>query len=298
MSRWYERDEKNDESAGLPDGLSRPGGEARQRSPDEHEFQKSFGENRREPVRVHDRVFHLRPSERASLDALGRFRVIDAGDLGRGIYGKDGALAQSDFRALIRQRLMTPVSIRSAEGETRRLFTLTRDGHAVARSRAGEGQQLYWGFAKPAECVHDSRLYRAYLHEERQLIAKGDSVKRVVLDYALKRDYFSRLNTQRGGKDYRQRQWEVGRELHLSIIDGHVVFPDFRIEYEDERGELGRVDVEVATGNYRGQHVASKSAAGFRVYADGRTAGRLGVAKGPLLGGRFVPTERSAVLLL
>ena len=298
MSRWYERDEKNTDDTGMPDGLSRSGGEARQRTPSEHEFQKTFGENRREPVRVHDRMFHLRLSERATLDALGRFRVIDAGDLGRGVYGKDGELARSDFRALIRQRLITPVSIRSAEGETRRLLTLTRDGHAVARSRAGGGQQLYWGFAKPAECAHDSRLYRAYLHEERQLIAKGDSVKRVVLDYALKRDYFSRLNTKRDGRDYRQRQWEVGRELHLSIIDGHVVFPDFRIEYEDERGELGRVDVEVATGNYRAQHVAVKAAAGFRVYADGGTAGRLSIDKGPLLGGRFFPTERSAVLLL
>jgi hypothetical protein len=297
MSRWCEREEKNAESAGVPDGLSRSGGEARPRVPNELEHHKTFGENRRERVLVNDRVYHIRPSERATLDALGRFRVIDAGDLGRGIYAEEGQLARADFQALIRQRLIAPISMRDSKGEARRVFTLTRDGHALARSRASEGQQLYWGFAKPAECAHDSRLYRAYLHEERQLIANGHSAKRVVLDYALKRDYFSRLNAPRSGS-YRERQWEAAREVHLPIIDGHVVFPDFRIEYEDERGEPGRVDVEVATDNYRGRHMTVKAAAGFRVYADGGTAGRLRVDKGPLLGGRFFPQERSAVLLL
>jgi hypothetical protein len=298
MSRWGERDERNEESAGLSDGLSRDGGEARPRVPDEGTSREGFGDNRRERVLVNDREYHVRPSERAALDALGRFRVIDAGDLGRGLYASDGELARADFQALIRERLITPVSMRNAQGESRRIFTLTRDGHALAQSRAGAGQQLYWGFAKPAECEHDSRLYRAYLHEERQLVANGHLVKRVVLDYALKREYFSRLNAPRSGRAYRQRQWEAARELHLLIIDGHAVFPDFRIEYEDERGAPGRVDVEVATGNYRGHHVTVKAAAGFRVYADGSAAGRLRVNTGPLLGGRFFPEERSAVLLL
>jgi hypothetical protein len=298
MSRWGERDERNEESTGLSDGLSRGGGEVRERIPNEHAFRKSFGENRRERILVNDRAYDIRPSEQASLDALGRFRVIDAGDLGLGIYAADGGLARADFQALIRQRLITPVSIRNAKGEVQRIFTLSRDGHALARARADKGQQLYWGFAKPAECEHDSRLYRAYLHEERQLVTNGHSVKRVVLDYELKREYFSRLNAPRSDGAYRQRQWESARELHLPVIDGHVVFPDFRIEYEDERGEPGRVDVEVATENYRGQHVAVKAAAGFRVYAESGAAGRLGVNKGPLLGGRFFPEERSAVLLL
>ena len=43
--------------------------------------------------------------------------------------------------------------------------------------------------------------------------------------------------------------------MHLPIIDGHAVFPDFRIEYEDERGDLDRVDVEIANDNYRDHHI-------------------------------------------
>ena len=128
-------------------------------------------------------------------------------------------------------------------------------------------------------------------------MADGHSVKRVILDYALKREYFSRLNTSRN-EPYRKRQWEAAREVHLPIIEGHAVFPDFRVEYEDDRGAPGRVDVEVATDNYRGHHMAVKASAGFRVYADGGAAGRFRVNQGALGGGRFFPEERSAVLLL
>jgi hypothetical protein len=298
MSRWDDRDERNNDSAGLQEGLSRAGGGARPRVAAETEARPDFGDNRRERELVRNRAFHVRPSERAALDAVGRFRVVDASDLAAGIYPRNGELARSDFQALIRQKLITPVSLRNREGEVRRIFTLTPDGHALARSRSVGGQQLYQGFAKPAEVEHDSRLYRAYLHEERQLIAQGGSVKRVVLDYELKRGYFSRLNAQGNNGPYRQRQMEAARELHLPVIDGHTVFPDFRIEYEDERGERGRIDVEVATENYRGQHVTVKATAGFRVYADGGTASRLRVASGPLLGGHFHSEGRSALLLL
>jgi hypothetical protein len=299
MSRWDERDERNNDDAGLPDVLSRSGGEVRPRVPVEAESRPDFGENLREHVVVRNRAYHVRPSERAALDAVGRFRVSDASDLAAGVYPRDGGLARSDFQSLIRQKLIAAVSLRNRKGEVRRIFTLTPDGYALARSRAADGQQLYQGFAKPAEVEHDSRLYRAYLHEERRLRASGGSVKRVVLDYELKRDYFSRLNAVRDKEiPYRQRQMEAAQELHLPVIDGHAVFPDFRVEYEDERGDRGRVDVEVATDNYRGQHVTVKAAAGFRVYADGGTASRLRVDSGPLLGGYFHSEQRSSVFLL
>ena len=59
----------------------------------------------------------------------------------------------------------------------------------------------------------------------------------------------------------------------------------FGSNMKTSEAEPGRVDVEVATGNYRGEHIATKVAAGFRVYAT------------PLGGGRF-SEERSALLLL
>jgi hypothetical protein len=51
------------------------------------------------------------------------------------------------------------------------------------------------------------------------------------------------------------------------------MFPDFRIEYENERGELSRSDVEVATDNYRAEHLGAKLSAGFRVYSASHSAG-------------------------
>jgi hypothetical protein len=149
---------------------------------------------------------------------------------------------------------------------------------------------------KPAEAFHDSRFYRAFRHEERKLSADRHRVGRVVLDYELKRDYFARLNAP-GASSYRERQSETARTKHLPIIDGHAVFPDFRIEYEDERGDIGRVDVEVASDNYHDHHIATKVAAGFRIYGGEDIVRRFGISEGAPGGGGF-HEERSAVLLL
>ena len=188
---------------------------------------------------IRDRVYQVRPSERAALDAIGRFRVVDAADMVRWLYGGDSSLARADFAALERQGLIDRATLRDAAGLESRILTLTRDGHNLAQLNARPGQQLYWGFAKPAECGHDSHLYSAYRREEQRLLNDGCSIKRVVLDYELKREYFSRLNARPESRPYRDRQRDAAQQVQLPIIDGHVVFPDVRIEYEDERGGAG-----------------------------------------------------------
>jgi len=297
MSRWGERDEREQEGVGHADGLSRSGGESRQRTADHEPPDTRFEANRREPVLVRERSVDVRASERATLTTLGRFRVVDAEDLVRDLYAGDRSLAKADFEALRRQGLIQSATLRDASGRTSRLLTLTQDGYDVARSKASRGERLYWGFAKPSEAVHDSRFYRAFRHEERKLSADGHRVGRVVLDYELKRGYFARLNAPGGSRSYPERQSEAARVMHLPIIDGHAVFPDFRIEYEDERGELGRVDVEVASDNYRGHHIATKASAGFQVYGGADVVRRFGITGAGLGGGSF-SQERSAVLLL
>jgi hypothetical protein len=285
MSRWCERDEREAEGVGLDAGLSRGGGDARPRLPEERGARRSFGLNLRERVLVRDRVYRVRPSERAALDVIGRFRVVDADAMIRHLYGGDDKLARADFSALERQGLVDSGTLRDGSGFESRILTLTRAGHDLAQLKATAGQRLYWGFVKPAECSHDSYLYGAYRREEERLLDKGCSIKRVILDYELKREYFSRLNANAESRSYRERQQGAAQHVQLPIIDGHAVFPDVRIEYEDDRGERGRADVEVATGNYRDAHLATKIAAGFRVYST------------PLGGGRF-SEERSALLLL
>jgi hypothetical protein len=296
MSRWLDREEeKPGEDSGMLDGLSRSGGEKRTRTPEEDEAPKDFGGNGWERVVVRSREYRVRPSQIEGLRTIGSFRVVDSVDLVRGTYGGRTELARADVRSLERQGLLRSVSFLARDGKPRKIHTLTRQGHTLAKDRTDSGQELHWGFLKPAEVEHDSLLYRAFLRESQRIHGNGGTVKRVALDTELKSKYFSRVYRKDGPESYRARQAATARELHLPIVDGHVVFPDVRLEYEDERGELSRVDIEVATGNYRPEQVATKAAAGFHVYAAGGAGGRFSVDQGHGLSGNIFREQRMVV---
>ena len=59
-------------------------------------------------------------------------------------------------------------------------------------------------------------------------------------------------------------EWAARRDL--PVIDGHVHFPDVRIEYERPDGERRVEDVEVVTPHYRGAYAAAKGRTGFSCY--------------------------------
>jgi DNA-binding PadR family transcriptional regulator len=59
-------------------------------------------------------------------------------------------------------------------------------------------QTFYAGVKKPRELTHDTRVYRAYERAEERLRGQGGRVRRVVLDYELKRDYQRFLQLVRG----------------------------------------------------------------------------------------------------
>jgi len=276
MSRSFDREpeelqrkaETEDSASSVLEGLSRSGGgESRPRAHEENDEPKSFGSNRRERIVVKDREYRVRPSESAVLHDLGTFRLIRETDLVKGVHGGDLKLAEADLRSLRQQGLIRTITFSDLEknGASGRVHMLSGKGHALLEARSGGAKFWYFGAVKRTEVQHDSLLYRAYLRERGRIERGGGTIKRVVLDAQLKRDHFSRTN--KPGAPYRQVQAESAQELQLPVIDGHVVFPDFRVEYEDERGEVGRADIEVATDDYRGKHMAMKAAAGFRVYA-------------------------------
>ena len=63
------------------------------------------------------------------------------------------------------------------------------------------------------------------------------------------------------------------REHDLPCDDqGHVQFPDVRIEYDID-GRDHTLDVEVMTPHYRGAHAAAKSSSGFTLYFSNRSGG-------------------------
>ena len=121
-------------------------------------------------------------------------------------------------------------------------------------------QTFYAGLRKPRELTHDTNVYRAYQRTEERLRGEGGRVRRVVLDYELKRDYQRYLHERnRGRRDCDGRpdrepeeiaRW--AREHELPYDDGHVHFPDARIEYEDRDGWRRHEDIEVVTPHYRG----------------------------------------------
>ena len=182
-------------------------------------------------------------------------------------------------------------------GKTRTtLVTLTEQGRSVLedarRDHDRERQVFYAGIAKPRELAHDAQLYRAYLRAAESLAARDARIRRVVLDYELKREYQRFLQaSNRGRRDSDGRpdreQEEIERWAHahqLPMVDDHVQFPDVRIEYDERDGRRAVEDVEVTTEHYRGALAGAKARAGFTSY---RAAGaRLGGSRTTGRGGR------------
>ena len=80
------------------------------------------------------------------------------------------------------------------------------------------------------------------------------------------------------------------QEHQLPYEDGHVQFPDARLEYDGRDGRRSVEDIEVVTPHYRGAHAAAKVRSGFTRYrASGarlgglRTTGRSGRGVDPRL---------------
>jgi hypothetical protein len=164
------------------------------------------------------------------------------------------------------------------DGERGDLVTLTRAGrelleqHRVAADSSGR-QEYYAGLAKPREVLHDAQLYRAYLEAAERLGAGGARIHRVVLDYELKRAYqrflqeHHRAERNATGRPDRTPEeieaWAI--DHHLPVNDGHVRFPDVRIEYQHPDGRLDREDLELTTEHYSARQMARKAASGFTV---------------------------------
>lgn len=229
-------------------------------------------ERQRIPVRHH--TYDLRESEVRTLATVGAFRVVPATDLrdqeGRSLNASSGDLRHLRDSGLVRT---TPYMI----GRTRTsLVTLTDRGRdvldAVRRDTGNTpSQAFYHGHMKLREVAHDALVYRAYLRVADRLVARGATVRRIVLDHELKREYQRFLQARnRGRRDSHgqplrdQDAIERWAQAHnLPCLDGHVHFPDVQIEYEDRDGRSAVENVEVETPHYRGAHAAAKARGGF-----------------------------------
>jgi hypothetical protein len=100
------------------------------------------------------------------------------------------------------------------------------------------------------------------------------------LDYELKQRVYSPLAKARAlpALEYARRQADVARQNRLVVIEGKIVLPDLRIEYETAAGERAHVDLELATEHYHTGSLQAKAAAGFKMYAAEGSAARLSKA--------------------
>jgi hypothetical protein len=258
---------------------SRGGGSERDLNDDHdprHVFTKDLdlprGRERR-PVRERDRVYEIDGTESRILATVGAFRVVAESDL------HDGREASRRAQRHLEQEGLVHSSALSADD---RAVVLTDRGRDLLEAnrherhdRSREPQQAFYaGLRKPRELTHDSKVYRAYSRAEERLREQGGRLERVVLDYELKRDYQRFLHERnRGRKDCDGKpdrepeeiaRW--AREHDLPYEDGHVQFPDARIEYEDRDGRSRHEDIEIVTGHYRGAHAGAVARSGFSCY--------------------------------
>jgi len=213
-------------------------------------------------------------------------RVVNAPDL-----REDHQSARSAAREIERLRDAGLVDTFTAvvDGERTTVLTLSEDGldllETVRRGeRTGPEQTFHAGPATRRELQHDLKVLHAYRDAANAIQASGGRVRRVVLERDLKREYQQFLHAS-----HRRRDAGAGRptrdaaeiarwaeEQRLPSLDGHVQFPDARVEFEHAGGRFDVQDLEVVTPHYRGAHAAAKARGGFTAHH----------ASGPRLTGR------------
>lgn len=225
-----------------------------------------------EVLREKGYVYHLSPAEQAALADIGRFRAISVPDLIAYRYRNEQGHATADLQHLANQGLLERHTLRtSPRTPPLELVVLTRRGqHLLQHHRAdGARQRFYRGLVKPAEARHDAAIYGMFQAERQKIVAAGGEIRRVVLDFELKRNVYRPLAKARHlpPLEYAVRQAEIARQNGLKVVGGKILLPDLRIEYVTRSGSSASVDLELATEHYRGAMMRAKAAAGFKMYA-------------------------------
>ena len=223
----------------------------------------------REPVARH----RLSRDAVETLREIGRFRVVSTDDLQRFRYPGNGPAMRQDLRSLRSQGLLKRQTFVD-RGRRFAVVALTKEGQKLLRrdDQLPSGQAIHAGIVKPREVAHDAAIYRMYQTEAASIRVRGGTVRRVVLDYELKRKVYAPLAKVRPHlkpEEYAKRQAEVATANGLEVVNGKIPLPDLRIEYQTRDGEIAKVDLELATDHYKASQLAEKASAGFVVYGEG-----------------------------
>jgi DNA-binding MarR family transcriptional regulator len=252
--------------------------EDRKRTRTVAERNPALAPNERDARTRRERDHHgLNSNERQILNKVGTFRVISSGDLQRQISPFNPERFQHDVKRLVARGLVESQSVPyDKKGDSVSILTLTKAGLKAARSdeRTPRSQRLYAGFVKPNEVKHDLAIFRMHQVHSEKIESAGGTVQRVVLDFELKKAVYSELAKANGlpALEYAQKKEQIAAENGLKTVEGRVILPDLRIEYETSDGELVKVDLEVTSADYKPSQMQQKARAGFTVYALGLKA--------------------------
>jgi hypothetical protein len=225
-------------------------------------------EAQREPDREPQGRYFLRDSEMRTLVDIGTFRTLAVNDLAKHRYAGNRALAQAEVRNLVREGFLR---IRTLHPSKAVYAALTRRGKELLdrRKTQGDRQTYYAHFVKPRELRHDAAIYRLYQEVAARIAREGGHVRRVVLDFELKKSINPKAaklaSLPEAEREKRRRQ--IAHDHGLTVVDGKIPLPDLRIEYETAEREQTKVDVELATSDYHRHSLAAKARAGFSMYA-------------------------------
>ena len=218
--------------------------------------------------------------KRQAVTDVATYRVVSVRDLVDERFGGNAFAARKGIDALKRKGLLKEDTVVLKSGKGFKVLTATDKGREQARESSPGGGQRYWsGLVKPNELRHDAVVYRAARTEISKLEKDGANVKRIRLDYELKSQVAratERARAHRGCEAAHKAKVESAKALGLPVDEnGRVHYPDAQVEYSDEMGVSGRVNVEVTSGDYRGRNIQAKAAAGFSLHANGKAAARL-----------------------
>ncbi len=216
-----------------------------------------------------------------ALTDIGIYGAVSYRDLAVARFGGHPHTTRRAVNAWISEGLVTETTLAGPRGNPFKVLALTRKGVGKARELAAERgidprQQFRQARVRSGEAAHDTAIYRACCKERRRLLERGATIGRIRLDSELKSTIARASEAARHKNGKRAADAErhrLARELGLPIDDdGKVLYPDAQIEYRDAEGRTGRVNVEAVSGNYRESPLRAKSAAGFRLHANGPAA--------------------------
>ena len=215
---------------------------------------------------------------------IGVYGAVSYRDLAETRFGGHPYTTRRAVNAWICHGLAQETRATGPGGNPFKVLTLTSKGMAEARKRAGEqgmdpGQEIRFARIRPSEAAHDIAVYRACGKEHQRLLEQGATVRRIHLDSELKGTVARGSEAARvkdGQRAADAERHRIAEDLELPVDDGgRVLYPDAQIEYTDADGRSGRVNIEVASGNYREGAIRAKAAAGFSLHANGPAAARL-----------------------